>query len=455
MGLLKFKGFPGKGTFAHGIHPPDNKHFSRDVKIEVMPPPKRVVLPLLQNIGAPCAPTVKPKQEVVFGELVGKGAAFVSASLHSPVSGKVEKMAVTTLPNGRHLSAISIKTDGEQITGKALWDDTFGGKWPIDCPEVYSPETISEAIHNAGIVGLGGAAFPTHVKVMPDDKKMIDTLMVNGCECEPYLTPDYRLMIEAPEAVVTGALLAGRAVAAKEIVICIEDNKPEAVEKIKAAAKKTVIKIAVLKTRYPQGSEKQLIKAVLNLNVPLGGLPSDVGVAMSNVGTIAAVAGAVIKEKPLTHRVISVTGPGIKNPKNLLVPIGISMKDVIEFCGGLTPDAARLIAGGPMMGFAFSDLSTPVTKGTSGITVLTHNDVKRENETACVRCGRCVDVCPMNLVPTRLALASRHKNIPLARQYSIMACFECGCCTYICPANIKLVQLIRTGKAMVTASRKK
>lgn len=455
MGLKKFKDFPGKGSFPHGIHPPDNKALSSGAAIEVVPPPDRVVLPLLQNIGAPCEPIVKAKQEVAWGETVGVGKAFVSANLHSPVNGVVEKIGVCTLPNGRHLPAIFIKAKGDQIAGQALYNDVLGGSWPKDCPAIYYPSTIAKHIHEAGIVGLGGAAFPTHVKVRPDDTKMIDTLMVNGCECEPYLTTDYRLMVEAPGPIISGALYGARAVSAKEVIICIEDNKPEAIAKLRAAAEGTVIKIAVLKTKYPQGSEKQLIKAVLDLEVPLGGLPADVGVAMSNVATIAAVARAVIREKQLTHRVISVTGRGIANPKNLLVPIGISMREVIEYCGGLTRDAARIVAGGPMMGFSFSNLDTPVTKGTSGVTILTQGDIRKERETNCVRCGRCVDVCPMQLVPTRLAMASRHGNLALAHQYNIMACFECGSCTYICPAHIKLVQLIRMGKAMVVASRKK
>lgn len=455
MGLIRFKGFPGTGSFPHGIHPPDQKEISSDAAIEVMPPPERVVLPLLQNIGAACVPVVKPKQEVSFGDTIGVGKAFVSASLHSPLNGTVEKIGVCTLPNGRHLPAIYIKAKGEQVSGRVLYDDVLGGQWPKDCPIIYYPATIANAIHESGIVGLGGAAFPTHVKVRPDDKKMIDTLMVNGCECEPCLTTDYRLMLEAPGPIIAGALHGARAVSAREVIICIEDNKPEAIKRIQAEARGTVIKVAALKTKYPQGSEKQLIKAVLGLEVPLGGLPADVGVAMSNVATIAAVARAVIRGKPLTHRVISVTGRGIAHPKNLLVPIGIRMREVIDYCGGLTEDAVRIVAGGPMMGFSFSNLETPVTKGTSGLTVLSRDDIRREQETACVRCGRCVDVCPMQLVPTRLAMASRHGNIALAQQYNIMACFECGCCTYVCPAHIKLVQLIRTGKAMLVASRKR
>jgi len=454
MGFFRLKGFPGSGTFRHGIHPPDNKKFSAESSVEVMETPDKVVLPLLQHIGSPCEPIVKAKQHVSFSEVIGVGKSFVSAALHSPVSGKIQKIGVVTLPNGRHLPAIIIKSDQDRYPVKKLWDELTSEDWPRDCISIYAPDTISKIIHDSGIVGLGGAAFPTHVKVMPNDSRMIDTLMINGCECEPYLTCDYRLMVEASRAIVTGALLAGRAVAAQEIIICIEDNKPNAIAAMTQAAKQTVIRIAVLKTKYPQGSEKQLVKAVIGLDVPLGGLPSDVGVAMSNVGTMAAVARGIIKEQPLTHRVISVSGKGIQHPKNLFVPIGISMREVIEFCGGVTDDAARIIAGGPMMGFAFSDLDTPVTKGTSGITVLSHQEISEETETSCVRCGRCVDACPMNLVPTRLALASRYNNPYLAIQYNITACFECGCCTYVCPAKIKLVQLIRSGKAQVAALSK-
>jgi electron transport complex protein RnfC len=290
---------------------------------------------------------------------------------------------------------------------------------------------------------------------MPNEKKPIHTVLINGCECEPYLTSDYRMMVEYAEPIVTGALLLGRAAGAGEIIIGIEDNKPKAVESMKKAAEGTGIRVKVLQTKYPQGSEKQLIMAITGKEVPLGGLPLDVGFAVSNVSTAAAVARAVLRGKPLTHRVVSVTGGGIKTPKNLLVPFGITMGELIEFCGGLTKDAARIVAGGPMMGFAFSDMNTPVTKGTSGITILTHADLERETETSCVRCGRCVDVCPMNLVPTRLALASRYKNTDVAERYNIMACFECGSCAYICPANIPIVQLVRTGKAVVIAAAKK
>ncbi len=446
---------PGRGTFAHGVHPPQRKELSADAPIEIVPAPARVVLPLQQHVGGPCTPVVKPRQEVAFGEMIGRGEAFVSAALHAPVGGVVQKPAVVTLPNGRHLQAIVIRTEGEQPGGQELWDRLFGGRWPGKAYQSMVPEKINEAIHNAGIVGLGGAAFPTHVKITPVGEKPIDTLVVNGCECEPYLTTDYRVMVEAPEAVVAGALLAGRAVGVRRTFIGIEDNKLEAVDALRRLAAGAGIRIAVLRTKYPQGSEKHLIKAVLDREVPLGGLPADIGVAITNVATMTAVARAVMRGIPLTHRVISVTGGGIVEPKNLLVPIGMAMGEIIEICGGLRKTAARIIAGGPMMGFAFTDPQTPVTKGTSGITVLTHEEVRRVEQSVCVRCGRCVDVCPMNLVPTRLAMASRASDLGLARRYNIMACFECGSCAYICPAGLLLVQHIRTGKALLAAERSK
>jgi electron transport complex protein RnfC len=445
----------GRGTFKHGVHPPERKHFSENLPIEVVPTPKQVLLPMLQHVGAPSIPVVKAKDVVAFGDMVCKSGGFVSAPVHAPIAGKVLKSAVTTLPNGRHVQVLPIQAEGEQLEGQALMDEILGGVWSLDDLGQYDRPAIAEAIAKAGIVGLGGAAFPAHVKYTANDKKPIDTVLINGCECEPYLTPDYRVMLESAPAVLAGAVLAGRAAGARDIIIGVEDNKPRAVEILQQAAQGTGVHIAVLKTKYPQGSEKQLIMAVLKREVPLGGLPLDVGVAVSNVGTAVAIARAVLRGRPLTHRVVSVTGSGIRQPKNLLVPVGIAYRELIDFCGGLTEDAARIISGGPMMGFAFANLDAPVTKGTSAMTVLSAADVRKADETACIRCGRCVDACPMNLVPTKIALASRAKNVSLAQAYHIMACFECGSCAFTCPASIPLVQLIRTGKAQVIASQRK
>jgi len=437
----------GKGTFARGVHPPEGKSLAKDAPIEVVPGPAVVTIPLLQHTGAPCESVVKAKQEVALGELLGRAGGFISAPVHASVAGVVGRETVATLPNGRHVKVIPITAAGGQLGGRELWDDVYGGEWPVDVEE-YDPKTIAQTVGDAGIVGLGGAAFPTHVKLVRNEAKPIDTILVNGCECEPYLTADYRLMLQAPSPIVTGALLAARAAGAANVVIAIEDNKPRAIEVLtEAAGPAAGVKVARLKTKYPMGCEKQTLVWALGRKIPTGGLPLDVGVVVINVGTAAAIARAVVRGKPLTHRVVTVSGAGIAEPKNLLVPIGISYGELIDCCGGLTPEAARVVAGGPMMGFTLGDLGAPVTKGTSGLTVLTRSDVRRAGETQCVRCGRCVDVCPLNLVPTKLALAARHEDWDLARRYYLTACMECGCCAYVCPASLPLVQLIRVGKA--------
>lgn len=378
----------------------------------------------------------------------------MSAPIHASISGKAQKAVQVTLPTGRRIPAVPIVAEeGGQSTGEALFEELTGDDWDFAAIKTKDPQDIVDTVNQAGIVGLGGAAFPAHVKLTQNEEKPVDTLLINGCECEPYLTSDYRLMLEAPKAIVAGALAAARAAGAGNIVIAIEDNKPSAIRVMGDAARGTGITIASLPTKYPQGSEKHLIVAVTGRQVPPGALPLDVGVVVSNVGTAAAMAMAVLKDKPLTHRVICVTGSGIRRPKNLLVPIGTSYRKLVEYCGGMTVDAARVVSGGPMMGFAFTDLDLPVTKGTSGITILSRQDVKKATETACVRCGRCVDVCPMNLVPTKLAIAARNQAPDVSEKYHIMSCIECGCCAYTCPASLPLVQLIRIGKAQVAAKK--
>ncbi len=440
---------PADGTFARGVHPAEQKHLADQAAIEVLPAPKQVRISLLQHLGAPCQPTQKPRTTVALGDVVGEAQAFVSAPVHASVAGSTARPAMATLPNARHVPVVPIQTaDDQPLAGQTLFDDVLGGPWPVPDVQQYEPQQIADAARQAGLVGLGGAAFPTHVKLTRNEKKPIRWLLINGCECEPYLTADYRLMLEAPAAVVAGALLAQWAAGATELILCIEDNKPQAVDALRAPAHDTPAQLRVLKTKYPQGGEKQLVAAVLSKEVPTGGLPLDVGAVVLNVGTAAALARAVLRGKPLTHRVVAVSGAGIRQPKNLLVPIGASYRDLVDYCGGLTDHAARVVAGGPMMGFTLGSLDVPVTKGTSGITVLTHDEIRRPAETPCVRCGRCVDVCPMRLVPTRLALAARAGDADLARRYHIAACMECGCCAYTCPASIPLVQLIRLGKVL-------
>jgi len=450
--MIASSDIPGKGSFARGVHPPEGKLFAKNVAVEIPPTPAKVAVPLLQHTGSPAESLVKTRQEVVLGEAIGKSTGFISAGIHATITGKVGKQGVCTLPNGRHVPMIPITAEGDQLEGQQLWDDCFGGVWPTEGLDQYSHEQISKCVNDAGIVGLGGAAFPTHVKFARNDAKPIDTILINGCECEPYLTADYRLMVQAPKPIITGALLAARAAGAENVIIAIEDNKPKAIEILTRAAGSTGVKVAQLKTKYPMGGEKQTIIAALGRTVPTGGLPLDVGVVVINVGTAAAIARAVVRAKPLTHRIVTVSGAGVVNPKNLLVPIGISYGELVDYCGGLRDNAARVVAGGPMMGFTLGNLDTPVTKGTSGLTVLTGADVAHAGETNCVRCGRCVDVCPLNLVPTKLALAARHEDWDLARRYHLMACMECGCCAYSCPASLPLVQLMRVAKAKMPRS---
>lgn len=439
----------GRSTFPRGVHPHEHKELSADCPIEVLPTPPRLEVPLVQHLGAPAVAAVKARTPVEAGAVLGAAGGFVSAAVHSPVAGKVTKIGVVTLPNGRHVPTVVVVAEGEQLEGRALYDDVLGGDWPTAGLDSHSSEQIVTAVRDAGIVGQGGAAFPTHVKLTPNPSRPVDTLLVNGCECEPYLTADDRVMREAPAAVVAGALLAARAAGASTIVIGVEDNKPAAATALERAAAGTAVRVERVRTKYPQGGERQLVLALLGRVVPTGGLPLDVGVVVVNVGTATAIARAVLRGKPLTHRVVTVTGRGVARPANLLVPIGAPYRALLDHCGGLRDDAVRVVAGGPMMGLTLPSLDTPVTKGTSGLTVLTAGDLSRAEQTACLRCGRCGEVCPLNLVPTRIALASRRRDWEVARRYHIRACVECGCCAFACPAAIPLTQLIRMGKAML------
>jgi electron transport complex protein RnfC len=434
-------------TFAKGIHPPECKELAEDKAIEVLPTPDTVRIPILQHIGAPAKITIKPRAEVKGGEAIAEAGAAVSSFIHATVDGKTAREGIITLANGRRVPTVPIKAAAEQsMDAEALKDAFLGGDWKVDL-ETIDPATISKKALEAGIVGMGGAAFPSHIKLLRNDNRPIDDLLINGCECEPYLTADHRLMVESPDSVIAGSRIAAHATGAKQISICIEDNKPAAIEAISEAAKPyDNVQIKVMRSKYPQGGEKALTLAALGKAIPTGGLPLDAGVVVLNVGTVSALARAILRDMPLTHRVVTVTGPGIKEPKNLIIPIGTDFKTVIEHCGGLTDKASRIIAGGPMMGFSVTDLETPVTKGTSGITVLTDKEIRANHTTACVRCGMCVDACPLDLIPTKLALAARYKNQEILQQYSVDACMECGCCAYQCPAGIPLVQLIRTGK---------
>ncbi len=446
---MSFLAATANRTFARGVHPPERKGLAANSPIEVMPCPPRVIVPLLQHLGALCLATVKPRQEVEWGDVVGEATAPVSAPVHASIRGRVARATMATLPNGRHVPAIPIDAAAEQpLEGDALFEEIYGGEYPLEGLGRYLPEAIRSAARSAGLVGLGGAAFPTHIKLAPREQTPIDTLLLNGCECEPYLTADDQLMQAAPRPILAGALLAQIATGAGRVAVGIEANKPRAIESLRKAAEGTGIEICLLRPKYPQGGEKQLIAAMLQREIPTGKLPLDVGVVVLNVGTAAALARAVVRGRPLTHRVVTVSGGGIRRPGNLLVPIGASYRQLVEHCGGLRDSSVRIVAGGPMMGFTLGTLDSPVTKGTSGITVLSEREVCRASETPCVRCGRCVEVCPMRLVPTKLGLAARAGNAELARRHHIAACVECGCCAYVCPAQLPLVQLIRLGKVL-------
>jgi len=447
----------GRSRFAGGVHPHDHKALAADCSIEPLPTPGEVLVPLHQHTGSPCQPAVKAKQAVAVGDVIGTPTGAISSPVHASVTGQTGVATITLLATGLRVQAIPI-TAAEPGGACADPADVYGGDWTLENPAAFEPDQIIDKILAAGIVGLGGAAFPTHFKLRPNPKKPVDTLLLNGSECEPYLTSDYRLMIEYPEPIVAGMRLAMQACGAARGVIAIEDNKPAAIDSLRdAVAGYDNIEVKVCQTKYPMGGERQLIYATLGRKVPSApvGLPFDVGVAVVNVGTSAAIAAAVLRDRPLTHRIVTVTGGGVAEPKNLLAPIGARFADLVAFCGGLRTDADRVIAGGPMMGFAVATLEIPVTKGTSGITVLSDAEVAAAAETTCVRCGRCVDACTLRLVPTRLGHAAKNREYDTAERYNINACCECGVCAYVCPARIPLVQYIRAGKAALRKRAKR
>jgi electron transport complex protein RnfC len=444
----------GKKVFPRGIHPHDSKAASCDQPIRAIPWPAEVVIPLQQHIGAPAKPAVQPRQEVKRGDVLGTAGGFVSAAVHSSVAGKTGMMTTSLVSTGRRVLAVPIKT--EAISDAELQADLKEYLHPageVKPVAEIEPETIIEAVQNAGLVGMGGATFPTHVKLKISPDKNIDTVVLNGSECEPFLTADDRLMRETPELVARGLLLAMRATGADRGVIAIEDNKPEAIASMRQAIQNhSNLEVAVCKAKYPMGGERQLIPAVLGRVIPTGGLPLEVGVVVINVGTSVALAHAVDRSRPLTHRIVTVTG-AVNKPGNFYVPIGVPISWLIEQAGGLREDAAEVLSGGPMMGVTMPDLDVPVIKGTSGLTVLTESQLQRVDETACLKCGRCVDHCPLKLTPTKIAHAVKLGDIDLAQSYDLMACCECGCCSYVCPARIPLVQYMKAGKAAVMKMR--
>lgn len=432
MGIrLKKKGAP------RAVHLIEGK-VTAGSPIEILPLPEKVILPLQQHIGVPCEAVVAKGAKVLTGQKVGDSEKFVSAPIYTSVSGEISGTPmVINPPTGRLIKALTVTSDGED-------------KWveldvPSD-PEALSAKEILERIRKAGIVGMGGATFPTHVKLSPPKDKKIDTVILNGCECEPYITSDHRVMLEYGEKVLSGLKIIKKLLSPDNVYIAIEDNKEDAIdhlEKLVGAMGLKDFKIIPLEAKYPTGAEKVLIATILGREVPIGGLPMGVGVVVHNVNTAKAIHDAVFEGKPLIERVITVTG-SVKNPKNLLVRLGTPLRNLIEYCGGMDGKANEIILGGPMMGISHFDLDFPVGKGTSCVLVRATTPVKEGN---CINCGRCLADCPMHLMPTRLAKYAKAGRYDDCKKAYVENCFECGTCSYTCPANIPIVQYTKVAKS--------
>jgi electron transport complex protein RnfC len=427
--------------FIHGVHPPDNKELTAGLHTRRMPFPDEVVLPLRQHIGAPATPVVKPGDEVDRGDVIAEPNGFVSVPLHASVTGTVRAIELWPHPDGSTSEAIRIEV--EQSSAQ-LPAERVLPRW-----QEMSNEDIVGAVRDAGVVGMGGAAFPTHVKLTPPKEGKLDLLLLNGCECEPYLTADHRVMLDYPERVFTGARIMMRCLDVERAIIGVEDNKPDAIAKLREVAPDDIdISVRALPVKYPQGAEKMLIKALTGREVPPGQLPLSMGVVVQNVASIATIAEVFETGLPLIERVVTVTGRGVAKPSNLVVPVGTKLTDLLEACGGLTDDACEVLIGGPMMGFAQSNLDAPVLKGATGVVVLSDKEARQRRQYPCIRCGHCVDACPVFLNPQalgELSLVARYDE--MKADHHLDTCMLCGCCSYVCPSNIPLSQLFSVAKA--------
>ena len=428
----------GLKTFPGGIHGRDNKRYSQNEPIEIYPLPDKVIIPLSQHIGASAIPIVKKGAEVKTGQLIAKAGGFVSVPIHSSITGKVTKIGSFPHPTGNMQTAIEVTR-----TGDDNWIDLSDNDYTK-----LGNEEIKERIKAAGICGMGGAGFPTVVKLSPPENKKIDTIIINGVECEPYLTADHRLMLEHPEDIIKGLKIFMKITGAVKAYIGIEANKPDAISTMKNITKdESNINVVGLKLKYPQGAEKQLIYASTKRKVPNnGGLPMDVGVIVQNVATAIATYEAVRYQKPLISRVVTVSGKIVNKPKNLHVRIGTLFSDLLDCCEQTNEEIGKIISGGPMMGFAISTLITPVTKGSSGLIVLSKKESITYKEHACIRCCSCIDVCPMNLLPSKIANDATYEDWEGAKIAGAVDCIKCGCCAYVCPSKIKLIQWIDIAK---------
>ncbi len=432
--------------FHGGVHPSDGKDLSSGSEIRTAPLLERYVVPLQQHIGAPPKLLVAKKDEVRKGQLLAEPGGFVSAAIHSPTSGVVSQVGECLSPTGVFVPAVEIGSDGEDNP-----DDSLP---PIEDWRECDPAKLLERVRAAGIVGMGGAAFPTHVKLSPPPNRKIDTLLLNGVECEPYLTADHRLMLEEPDAILDGAAALARVLGVRTVVLGIEENKPDAVALLRERAAGRDIEVVSLRVRYPQGAEKQLIYAATGRKVPAGGLPMDVGCVVQNVGTCRAVAAAVLGGVPLIERVVTVTGQPVVSPGNWRARVGTSLRDLLALAGGVKSDPAKIIAGGPMMGFSVYSLDLPISKSSSGILLLAPEQLFQYTSEPCINCGACVDVCPMKILPGPLSVQIENECFDDAENWRVMDCIECGCCAYACPANRPLVQHFKRAKMEIMARRR-
>ncbi len=432
-------------TFSHGVHPEDYKGLSGRSPIERMPFVAEYTLPLGQHIGAPSKAIVSKGQKVKRGQKIAEPGGYVSVALHSPVDGTIAEIGLYPNPNGQEQPAIRISSDPfsqQMVAGDNIPDlDNMDEK------------AFISAVQDSGLVGLGGAAFPAHVKFAIPEGKNCSYLMLNGCECEPFLTSDDRLMIEYANDLIDGVEILNRFIKAEKIYIAIEVNKPEAIQTLQISSASKIrpveIEIVPLEVKYPQGAEKMMISAILGKEVTSGKLPIDLEVLVSNVGTLVALSQYFRKGQPLIERVITVTGTAIGRPTNVMVPIGTPMRELVDWCGGINDNAARVLLGGPMMGFVQKSLDIPVVKGTSGILALTRNEVRDLDEYSCIRCGRCLDACPLFLNPSLLGLLAKNGLWEEMEENNIMDCFECAACSFVCPSSIPLVQSFKVAKGFV------
>ena len=425
--------------FRHGVHPPELKTLTESVRIRRMPFPEEVALPLRQHAGAPAKLLVGRGDRVERGDKVAEADGFVSVPIHASAAGTVRDVTLWPHPDGSRTETVLVKVDAfsPQIPRPRI----------VPLWEGLEPKQVVQEVQKAGIVGLGGAAFPTHVKLLPPEDVRVHTLVINGAECEPYLTTDHRTMVEYPERVQFGIRIMMKALGVGKAVIGVEKNKPDAIERLTETLPDDLdVTVLPLTVKYPQGAEKMLIQAVTGREVPSGKLPMHVGVVVQNVGSIATIAEVFETGHPLIERVVTVTGPGVRRPSNLIIPVGTKLRDVLDFCDGLTEDAAAIVFGGPMMGATQPDLDTPLIKGTTGVVVLTEVQTRPKPTYPCIRCGSCLEACPVFLNPSLLGILAQAGRYEEMEQAHLMDCMLCGCCSYVCPSNIPLSQMFALGK---------